>query len=119
MGYRVLVLDDEALIGMAMSMVLEDEGYEVMGPYSKPGDVLDALAVERPDCALLDVNLGAHGTSEPVTAELSRRGIPFALLTGYSQSHHEFSTWGHARLLAKPCDDASIMRAVRQMIKGS
>ena len=79
-GRLVLVVEDEFLIAMDLTLLLHQHGWRVLGPAATVADALRLLRGETPDVALLDVNL----RGEPVTAvaeELRARGVPFVLLT--------------------------------------
>jgi ActR/RegA family two-component response regulator len=83
-GRRILVVEDEFLIALDLAYALEDIGAEVVGPVAT---VDAALAVvhssETLHGATLDVTLGRE-VSFPVAEALQQRGLPFVLLTGYS-----------------------------------
>jgi DNA-binding response OmpR family regulator len=81
-GRRVLVVEDEALVAMLVEDILLDAGAEVVGPAATAAEALALLAASLPDLAVVDVNLGTH-TSEPVTAALTVRRVPFLIATGY------------------------------------
>jgi hypothetical protein len=57
-------------------------GRRGLGPFAAAQPVLAAIAEAPVDAAILDVNLGRGGTSDPVAAELRRRRVPFVFLTG-------------------------------------
>ncbi len=78
---RILVIDDEPLIAMAVSDWLADLGHEVVGPAV---DLAGALAlVEQPiEAAILDVTLGKDDSS-PVAQRLIDKKIPFVVASGH------------------------------------
>ncbi|MEJ0028575.1 MAG: HWE histidine kinase domain-containing protein [Rhizomicrobium sp.] len=78
---RILVLEDEPLIGMATSDLIEELGHSVVGPYFNLSATRDALTGKL-DAAILDVNLGKD-EAYPIAEELACRGIPFVFMTGY------------------------------------
>ncbi|MBL6852055.1 MAG: response regulator [Alphaproteobacteria bacterium] len=78
---RILILEDEPLIGMATSDLIEELGHSVVGPFFNIAATRDALAGEL-DAAILDVNLG-HDEAYPIAEVLADRGIPFIFMTGY------------------------------------
>ena len=79
---RVLVVDDEVLIAMLLTDMLEELGCEVVGP-ALHLDAAMALAREAPiDWAVLDLNLGGQ-PSFPVAQVLRDRNIPFVFASGY------------------------------------
>jgi hypothetical protein len=69
-----------AIIGMCIEDLLWEAGCIVLGPVVSVADALAVLQTQRPDAALLDHTL-ADGTVAPVAAALTKRGVPFALLT--------------------------------------
>lgn len=76
-----LVVEDQALIGLALQVSLEDLGYEVAGPFGRADQALNWLEDRTPDLALLDVLL-KDGPCLPVARELRARGVPFAIYSG-------------------------------------
>jgi CheY-like chemotaxis protein len=81
-GRRILIVEDDPLIGLLEEDLLLGLGCEVVGP---AGGLAEALALAGPfdlDGALLDVNLGDDQVY-PVAAHLAKRGVPFVFVTGY------------------------------------
>ncbi len=81
-GRRILLVEDEVLIAMALETSLEDHGCHVVGPYGRLAEALHAAEHERLDAALMDVNLVGERVF-PAAEMLSRRSVPFLLLSGY------------------------------------
>jgi PAS domain S-box-containing protein len=79
---RVMIVEDEALIGMMMKDALIGLGLAVMGPFVTVDDAMRALDENPVDFAILDVNLGGEWVY-PVADRLATRGIPFVFITGY------------------------------------
>jgi CheY-like chemotaxis protein len=99
---RILVVEDEALVAMLVEDALLDAGAEVLGPAATVGEALALLEAEKPDAAVLDLNLAGE-TSTPVADVLAARGVPFVVATGYGA---EGLPRAHAAVpvLAKPYD---------------
>lgn len=74
----ILVVEDEALIALELTLLLEDNGHRVLGPAATVEAALALLGDARPDAAILDVNLGPHAVT-PVARALHARGVPFVL----------------------------------------
>jgi DNA-binding response OmpR family regulator len=100
MTKRVLVVEDDAVLGLDIAEQLTDQGFEVLGPAVSVAKALSLLGEKGCDVALLDVNLGRE-TAEPVAHELRARGTPFVVLSGYSSEQHPLGFRG-APTLAKP-----------------
>lgn len=81
--WRILLVEDEALIAMQLQLDLEAEGHTVVGPFGQLSEGLKAATDSNFDIALIDINLGADN-SAPIAEILDRRGIPFAFTTGYN-----------------------------------
>ena len=83
-GLRLLLVEDEAMVAMAIEAMLEDLGcvvVDVAGSVSRGLAVLENAALAL-DGAVLDVNLG-DGKVYPVAERLAARGLPFIFSTGY------------------------------------
>jgi DNA-binding response OmpR family regulator len=100
MTKRVLVVEDDALLGLDILDQLTDAGFEVVGPAISVAKALRLIDDIGCDAAVLDVNLGSE-TAEPVALELRARRIPFVVLSGYSSEQHPLSFHG-APMLSKP-----------------
>ena len=97
-GATVLVVEDNAVIGLDLQLTLEAFGYRVLGPASSNEQALAVLAHDRPDAAVVDLNL-TDGFATPVTEALLARGVPFMLLTG---SDDDAALLGSVPHLGKP-----------------
>ncbi len=115
-GRRILVLEDEGLIMLTITDVLEGLGCEVVAAEARPEKALDAVGSTPIDAALLDVNLGEGRTSYAVADALAARGIPFAFLTGYGSvslgPEHETRP-----VLSKPVDDRSLEAMLTRLLE--
>jgi CheY-like chemotaxis protein len=80
---RVLLVDDEVLIRMMVSDMLEDLGHVVI---AEAGELDQSLMLARSadfDLAILDVNLNGVRI-DPIADAILARQIPLVLATGYS-----------------------------------
>lgn len=113
-GLKVLIVEDEYLLASLLKDVVEDLGASVVGPFSKVEPALQQVASgQLPDVGLLDVNLGTE-SSFPLADELSRRGIPTALLTGYDVNALPEQYRGLA-YLRKPIDLAAVHNVLENL----
>jgi len=97
---RILVLEDEPLIGMATSDLIEELGHSVVGPFFNVEATRDALNSNL-DGAILDINLGSDQVAYPVAEVLAARGIPFVFMTGYGPESLD-GRFRHYPVLQKP-----------------
>ncbi len=114
MSARVLIVEDEALLAIDLASVLEDAGFEVVGPATSVTQALKLVDGPGCDFAILDVNLHDE-TSEMVAVALRKQGTPFVFLTGISKDH-ALSWFGDVAILAKPARSETIIDAVQRRI---
>jgi response regulator NasT len=82
---RLVIAEDEALIRLDLRETLEEEGYEVVGETSRGDEIVALVRAQRPDLAILDINLpGGDGltAAAEITAE---RLAAVLILTAFSQ----------------------------------
>ena len=113
-GLRVLVVEDELILAMELERLLAGLGHAVLGPVPTVGRALRLLAWQRPDAALLDVNLGGESAT-PVAAALLERGVPFVLVTGYGGEQLKEAVLRDARRLGKPVDGRRLGRLLAEI----
>ncbi len=113
-GCRILVVEDDCLVGMIVKDMLEEAGAEVMGPVPGLGQAL-ALAEEGGiDAAVLDVNLGEGETSFPLADRLAALGVPFLFATGNPQAAACSAHRDRPRL-PKPFRELDLVDAVERL----
>lgn len=78
---RILLVEDDPLIAMALADMLEAADFEVDGPYPSLSDGVAAVADHMPDAAVLDVQLGDRDVFL-LADDLEQYGIPFVLCSG-------------------------------------
>jgi two-component sensor histidine kinase/DNA-binding response OmpR family regulator len=111
---RILVVEDEPLIGMANCSLIEELGHSAVGPCFNVAASRDALA-GRVDAAILDVNLG-HDEIYPIAEELAGRGIPFVFMTGYGPESLD-KRFAQYPVLQKPVVRDALAQAIEGFAK--
>ena len=114
-GLRVLVVEDEMLVAAEMEATLEDFGCEVVGPFARIGQALDALEDTLVDAAVLDVNVRGEMIF-PVAEALKARGVPMVFCTGYADLPDIPEPLRDKVRLSKPCAAASVEAALRAQV---
>jgi CheY-like chemotaxis protein len=111
---RILIVEDEPIVALALQDMLEDLGYEVVGPAFRVPAALALAESEAFDAAILDVNMGT-GDSYGVAARLRERAIPYLFATGYGR---EGLDPGHEEtpVLQKPYRDSQVAAALKRML---
>lgn len=83
-GRRIMVVEDDYLVALGLSTVLEEAGAHVVGPVASAQEAVALLEEGREmiDAAVLDVDLNGE-KSYPVADALASRDIRFIFATGY------------------------------------
>jgi two-component sensor histidine kinase/CheY-like chemotaxis protein len=114
-GKRLLMVEDEFLVGLMAKRILEGFGAVVAGPYGRLADALAAAKTELFDGAVLDFNLAGE-TAEPLADTLLARGVPFCFLTGYHRDSID-RRYANVPLLQKPIDAESLERVLVSLLE--
>ncbi|HEX3407625.1 MAG TPA: response regulator [Caulobacteraceae bacterium] len=102
-GLRLLVVEDEMLVALALEEMLGDFGcvvVDVAGTLDRGLELAEALTL---DGAILDINLGGEKVF-PVAERLAERGVPFVFCTAYGTAALPPS-FAKTPTLAKPYDE--------------
>lgn len=115
-GARVLVVEDEYLVASLIEDMLESAGCVVAGPIPRLAQAVYAAESEACDAAVLDVNLAGERVF-PVADILSRRQVPFVLVTGYGGNTLP-PEYAACPRLHKPFRLAELLAALCGMLQG-
>ena len=118
MAYRVMILEDDPFIALDMEGVMEDAGFDVVGPVASVPEAMKLLAScngHAPDCALLDFYV-TGGTSEFVARELAKKNIPFLFVTGNAKDVEETFADETPIIRSKPVKIDRILNDVRSLL---
>ena len=99
-GNRLLLVEDEALVAMALKDMLTELGFEVVGAFNKVTEALAVVTNQDVNAAVLDVNLGGE-LIYPVADSLVAKGVPFVFITGYGAEAID-DRFASYRVLQKP-----------------
>ncbi|MGH9805726.1 MAG: response regulator [Terriglobia bacterium] len=81
-GGSIMLVEDETIVALALSDLLTDLGFSVIGPFNRVSDACRALAENQVDAAILDINLDGEMVYA-LAQMLNDRKIPFVFATGY------------------------------------
>jgi two-component SAPR family response regulator len=109
---RVLVVEDEALVGIMIQECLTELGFQIIGPVCTASDALTAAKAGDFDAAILDINLG-DGMVYQVAEILARRHVPFVFVTGYDAASVD-SRFREIPVLQKPVEREMLQKLFAQ-----
>jgi CheY-like chemotaxis protein len=110
---RILVVEDNILIAMDVEDLIAEQGCTPVGPVSNVADGLAAVRQTDLDGAVLDVNLGTERVW-PVAELLDQQGVPFVLVTGYSDAEIP-SPFKTRPRLEKPMSPGRLAAALQEL----
>lgn len=110
---RILVVEDDALIGMLLSDMFEALDFSPPAQATSNFAALNILEQEVISGALLDINLGGE-KGWPVAEELTRRGIKFVFTTGGGTEVPE--AYRHIPVVNKPFRLKDIETAIESFL---
>jgi CheY-like chemotaxis protein len=108
---RLLLVEDETLVGMMMKDTLTELGYHVIGPIGSIRDAIAELERQPIETAVLDVNLSGEMVYS-LADEMNDRGVPFVFVTGYGADAID-TRFANIPVLQKPVDRAALQRILR------
>ncbi|NNV57288.1 LytR/AlgR family response regulator transcription factor [Limnovirga soli] len=116
---KILVVEDEMIIGAKISMQLTNLGYEVTGILPRGEEAILHVADNKPDIVLLDINLKGKLDGIETATQLQQYGhIPVIYLTANSDD----ATFNKAKatrpyaFIAKPFKQLDLQRAIELTI---
>jgi len=114
---RLLIVEDELLVGMELAKALRSDGWDVIGPAGSIEEAFGLLAdIDPPDVAILDLNL--HGKlAYPVADLLQTKGVPILFCTGYETPDHG-DRYRFCPTIRKPTNLKVLTEELRRLIAG-
>jgi CheY-like chemotaxis protein len=116
----ILVVEDEALVALGVSSLLEDMGHRVCGVASSVREALDLTRQHAPDLVTMDVNLQEGGNGIDAAHELRRTERPpiVIFLTSYvdSDTRRRMEEAQPFAIVQKPFDEAQLQQTVERAL---
>lgn len=112
---RILVADDDESSALALKELLEVMGHQVVGPAADGDEAVRLAGLERPDLAILDIDMPRLSGLEAIDRITRTRPVPVIVLTGHSEPEYVDRA---ARLpvfhyLTKPAAPDRLLPAIR------
>ncbi|WP_240376764.1 ANTAR domain-containing response regulator [Bacillus piscicola] len=85
MKSRILVVEDESIVRLDVSMMLKDAGYEVIGEAGDGEEAVEFVHHTQPDLLIMDIKMPKLDGLKASRIINKRFDIPILLLTAYSQ----------------------------------
>ena len=106
---RIAIVEDEVILAMALTLMLEDWGHQVVGTANSEADALALFHATQPDAVIMDVRLGRRDSGlRAATLMRSLSDVPIVFCTAYADTpaiQAEVREIGNTHLLGKPVDE--------------
>ena len=112
-GTRILVIEDQPIIALALSDAVTEMGAVVVGAAASIGEALNLASTIDADAALLDLWLG-DALAYAVGDVLHQRGIPFIVISGASRTEEPEAIRNAPRLI-KPFMPDELLAALKSL----
>lgn len=111
----ILVAEDEAIIGHDLCDTVEEAGYIAEGPHGDISSAMRAVQTNRPDLAILDVQLG-DGVVYPLAERLMAEDVPVIFHSGHVAREDMLARFPNTRAVEKPCPPTAMLENVAEAL---
>ena len=112
---KVFIADDDPAICESMSMILEDEGYDVTT--TTEGEVVSKITAALPDIILLDIwmsGVDGRDVCQHLKYEKKTKQIPVIMISANKDTEQIANNCGADGFLAKPFDMNDLLAIVKK-----
>lgn len=106
---RILIVDDDAVIGMLMAEILETEGFVICGVETTEPGAVSAAMRERPDLVIIDQVLGTGSGVRAIEEIVRDSPVPYVLISGMVGARTR-------KVLLKPFRKVDLLQAMAQAL---
>ncbi len=117
---RILIVEDELIIGEDLRMCLEERGYEIIGLIASPERAILKCREKLPDLILMDVHLsGDTNGIEAARLIKAEFGIPVVYLTGCPGNWFPIGTYSQETdpYVKKPFSEQELCAVIETALK--
>lgn len=111
---KILVVEDQVIVGLELVMDVGDLGAETTGPIDTVGEAVQLIqSVTHFDGAILDVDIKGEDVF-PVADLLTERGVPFVFCTGHGDPKELQSKYSGVPVCIKPTPSLELFALLAQ-----
>ena len=115
MTYKVLVIEDDAVISNLLSLYLRKMGHNVLDTVYNSEKALDAIHNLQPDLILLDIHLDGHRDGIEIAQIIDREyQIPYIFITAFSDQStlERVKGLNHKAYIIKPFKEDDVRASI-------
>lgn len=115
---RVLIVEDDSMVGIGLRASLEKLGHQVIGEASTPGEAATLFLGKEPEVVLMDIRLQGIDGIELARQLLQQRSCPMVIVSAFSDNEliERASAVGVFGYLIKPVSAESLQAQIEVAI---
>jgi len=115
MSLRILLAEDEFVTAFDLCDTFEEAGYEVEGPHAGICSAMLACQREKPDLAILDIEL-VDGLTYELAQKLLDDNVPVILHSERAEASELAARFPRAITVTKPCPPADMLNVISRVL---
>lgn len=119
---KVLIVEDEAIVAMALSRALPRFGYDICRVIASGEEALASIETLKPDLILMDIHLlGALDGIETAARVRTQHDTPIVFMTGYDSNeiHAKTQHISNTAIVGKPVGITVLADVLERMLANS
>src|SRR5262245_55607470 len=116
---KLVIVEDEVILAMALSLMLEEWGHQVVGTADNEAGAVALVQAMRPDAVVMDIRLGRKESGLRAARRIrENQDLPIVFCTAYADSppiQAEIRAITNAHLVAKPVDEEQFEWLLRRL----
>ena len=119
-GKKVLVIDDEPAMHQLLKVILEGDGFELVGP-EEQGEAGNSIKRKQPDLIILDImmpEVNGFEILEGLKGDEETRQIPVIILSvrNMEEDINKALSMGADLYMTKPFDPSTLLNAIHAVL---
>jgi CheY-like chemotaxis protein len=116
---KIAIIEDEVILVMAMTLMLEDWGHQIVGTAHSEAAALTLVEAECPDVVVMDIRLGRRDSGLRVARLLrAYTDVPIVFCSAYADNASilaEVRAIDNAHIIGKPVDEDRLEWLLRRL----
>lgn len=119
MSKRILIVEDQFIEAFDLQLILEGNGYNVIGIAHDATEAYELIALHRPHLVCLDIFLRGSETGIDIAQKLHQQGIGFIFISAntYQYIDNTINTMSPNGYISKPFQEQDILPVIVTALK--
>lgn len=115
---RIIIVEDNAVVAMHLKILLEQNGYQVIGKCAKGEDAIVLAEAEKPDLIFMDIMLEGYVNGIEATNTIRKFSeVPIIFMSALTdkESMEQMKQISNAKLASKPFKELELLSLTKQI----